>query len=75
MTPLDIAYRYGRIPGTREMQAISALTEVYGVRKIAFEETSKTVRIEYDASRLNEDSIAALLRNTGLDLKEKLTLA
>ena len=75
MTPLDIAYRYGRVPGTREMQAISALTEVYGVRKLRFDEAAKTVHLEFDASRLNEDSIAALLKNTGLDLKEKLSLA
>lgn len=75
MTPLDIAYRYGRVPGPREMQAISALMEVYGVRKLRFEEAAKAVHVEFDASRLNEDSIASLLRNTGLDLKEKLTLA
>jgi len=75
MTPLDIAYRYGRAPGAREMQAISKLTEVYGIRKLGFEEASSTIRLEYDASRLSEDDIAALLRNTGLDLKEKLTLA
>ncbi len=75
MTPLDIAYRYGRVPGPREMQAMSALMEVYGVRKLRFEEAAKAVHVEFDASRLNEDSIASLLRNTGLDLKEKLTLA
>jgi hypothetical protein len=75
MTPLDIAYRYGRAPGAREMQALSALTEVYGVRKLRFDEAAKAVHVEFDASRLSEDSIAALLRNTGLDLKEKLALA
>ena len=75
MTPLDTAYRYGRVPGAKEMQAIGALTEVYGVRKLRFEEATKTVHVEFDASRLSEESIAALLRNTGLDLKEKLTLA
>lgn len=74
MTPIDIAYHYGRAPGAREMQAISKLTEVYGVRKIGFEEASSTVRVEFDASRLSEDNIAALLKNTGLDLKEKLIL-
>jgi len=33
------------------------------------------VRVEYDASRLNEDTVANLLRNAGLDLEEKVVLA
>jgi hypothetical protein len=48
---------------------------VYGIRKIAFDETQQTVRVEYDASRLNDDVIAGILRGAGLDLREKLELA
>lgn len=75
MTPTDIAYRYGRAPGMAEMRAISALTEVYGVRKVSFDEAANTVRIEFDASRMNEENVAALLRRAGLDLTDRLTLA
>jgi copper chaperone CopZ len=75
MTPTDIAYRYGRVPGMAEMRAISALTEVYGVRKVSFDETANTVRVEFDASRMNEENVAALLRRAGLDLTARLTLA
>ena len=75
MTPLDVAYRYGRAPGSAEMRAISVLTEVYGIRKVSFTEAANSVRVEFDASRMNEEEVAALLRRTGLDVKEKLTPA
>ncbi len=75
MTPLDVAYRYGRTPGMAEMRALSALTEVYGIRKVNFEEATNMVRVEFDASRMNEEEVAALLRRAGLDLTERLILA
>jgi hypothetical protein len=75
MTPTDIAYRYGRVPGMADMRAISAMTEVYGVRKVSFDEAAHTVRVEFDASRMNEEEVAALLRRAGLDLTERLALA
>ena len=75
MTPTDVAYRYGRVPGMSEMRAICAMTEVYGVHKVGFDEAANTVRVEFDASRMNEEAVAALLRRAGLDLTERLTLA
>lgn len=75
MTPLDIAYRYGRMPGLAEMRAMSVLTEVYGVRKVRFDEAASTVHVEFDASRMNEEEVASLLRRAGLDLTEKLASA
>lgn len=75
MTTLDVSYRYNTVPGSTEMRAVSALTEVYGIRKIQFDESVRTVRVEYDASRLKGDSVTALLRNAGLDIKEKLVVA
>jgi hypothetical protein len=32
------------------------------------------VRVEYDATRLNEETVASLLRRTGLDITDKLQL-
>jgi copper chaperone CopZ len=58
-----------------EMRAISALTEVYGLRRVSFDEAASTVRVEFDASRMNEEAVAALLRRAGLDLTDRLTLA
>jgi hypothetical protein len=75
MTYMDIAYRYGATPGEREMRAIDGMREVYGIRKVDFQEKDKTVRVEYDASRLNEGAVAKLLRQAGIDVRELLALA
>ena len=34
-----------------------------------------TMRVEYDASRLAESTVAALLRRAGLDIRDKVALA
>jgi hypothetical protein len=75
MTYLEVAYRYGTAPGERVLQAIDGMREVYGVRKVTFNEKDRTVRVEFDASRLNEDVIAKLLRQAGIDVRDKLALA
>lgn len=75
MTSLDVVFRYGRTPGPEELRAIDSMREVYGIRSVKFNEKENTVRVEFDASRMNEDTVAALLRRAGVDLKEKLILA
>lgn len=75
MTQLEVAYRYGRTPGEAELRAIDGMREVYGVRKITFNEGDRIVRVEFDASRLKEPAIAGLLRRAGVDIQEKLVLA
>jgi hypothetical protein len=74
MTYLDVAYKYGATPGEREMQAIDGMREVYGIRRVDFREQEKTVRVEYDASRLNEGAVAKLLRQAGIDVRDRLAL-
>jgi len=75
MTQLDVVYRYGGSPGKKETRAIDSIREVYGVRRIQFNDKEHTVRVEFDASRLSEETIASLLRRAGLDILEKLALA
>ena len=74
MTLLDVVFKYGTPPGEREMRALNNAWEVYGVRKIKLDEAQHTIRVEYDATRLNEGEIAAILRRAGLDLREKVQL-
>ncbi len=75
MTQMEVVYRYGASPTEAEMRAIDNLRDVYGVRKIAFNEKERTVRLEYDASRFKEPVLASLLRRAGIDIEEKLVLA
>ncbi len=75
MTQLEVAYRYNASPGESAMRAIDNMREVYGIRRISFNSNDRIVRVEFDASRLNEPTIAALLRGAGVDIREKLVLA
>jgi hypothetical protein len=74
MTQLDVLYRYGVPPTEMAALAVSKLREVYGVRKVEFNEAEKTIRVEYDATRLSEPVIHQLLRRAGLDLVETMAL-
>jgi hypothetical protein len=40
-----------------------------------FNEKEGTVRVEFDASRLKQDTVASLLRNAGVDVREAVALA
>jgi hypothetical protein len=72
---MEVAYRYGTAPGEAEMRALDNAREVYGVRGIRFNDKERTVRVEFDASRFKEPIIAALLRQAGVDILERLVLA
>jgi hypothetical protein len=74
MTALDVVFRLDRPPGAPEMQAVYEVREVYGIRRISFEGDLKMVRVEYDASRLCEKTVAALLRRAGLAIVDKVAL-
>ncbi|MGH9565068.1 MAG: hypothetical protein ACRD4F_15065 [Candidatus Angelobacter sp.] len=74
MTLLDVVFKYGAPAGEKEMMALNNAWEVYGVRKIRFDENERTVRVEYDATRLNDGEIAAILRRAGIDLRDRVQL-
>jgi hypothetical protein len=75
MTFLEVAYRYGAPLREATMRALDDVREVYGVRRITFDPKAQIVRLEFDASRFKEPVVAALLRNAGVDLRERLALA
>jgi hypothetical protein len=74
MTQLEVAYRYGAVPGDAELRALGSVREVYGIRRMRFDPKERIVRVEFDASRFKEPVIAGLLREAGLDVLEKLRL-
>ena len=74
MTQLDVLYRYGTPPTEAAALAVAKLREIYGVRKLEFNEAEKTIRVEYDATRLTEPVIHQLLRRGGLDIVATLPL-
>lgn len=75
MTQLEVLYRYEMHPTEATMAGIGAMRQVYGVRKIVFDEAAKTVRVEYDATRLDQAAIAQMLRRSGIDIVEEIPLS
>lgn len=69
MTNVEISYNYGMSPDEAVMRGIDNIREVYGIRRLKFNEQQRTVAVEYDATRLNPATVASLLRSSGLDLK------
>jgi hypothetical protein len=74
MTTVDVLYRYGAAPTERAVLGITRLREVYGIRRVDFRELDKTVRVEYDSTRLTEPVVQQLLRRGGLDITERIQL-
>jgi hypothetical protein len=74
MTQLDVVYRYGTPPTESATLAMAKVREVYGVRHMQLNESEKTVRIEYDASRLSASVIHQLLRRAGLDIVDTVPM-
>lgn len=74
MTQLDVLYRYADQPSEPTIMALARVREVYGIRGLAVNEDDRTVRVEYDATRLTEPVVHNLLRRTGLDLQERVSL-
>ena len=75
MTIVDALFRYGAQPDENVMSAYGQLSDVYGIRKLRLEESDRTIRVEYDATRLTEAKVEGLLRAAGFDITEKLALA
>jgi hypothetical protein len=72
---MEVAYRYAAQPNESAMRAIDNMREVYGIRRVTFDEGQQTVRVEYDASRFKEPVVANLLRKAGVDIRQRLALA
>ncbi len=75
MTAVEVLFRYGVPPTENAMSAFGQLSDVYGIRKLRLQESERTIRVEYDATRLNEARVEGLLRAAGFEITEKLALA
>jgi hypothetical protein len=73
-TNLDVLYRYELHPTEAAMTALGKARGVYGIRKIVLDEQQKTMRVEFDFTRLNRAVVTQLLRGAGIDIVEELSL-
>jgi hypothetical protein len=75
MTQLEVGYKYKATPSEATLRALDSVREVYGIRRVSLDEKNRMVRVEFDASRMKEPVITALLRRAGLDLAQPLAVA
>jgi copper chaperone CopZ len=74
MTNVDVLFRYEHDPSESAMFALGNLKEVYGIRRIEIDQPGKTIRVEYDATRLTRAVVANLLRRGGIGILEEVAL-
>jgi len=72
MTTVEIVFRYATQPTEPMSVALARTREVYGIRNLSFDRAASTLRIEYDATRLNAAAVGQLVRQCGLDIVEEV---
>jgi hypothetical protein len=75
MTTVDIVLRYATPPTETVTFALANTREVYGIRRLCFDREAHTLRVEYDATRLNAAAVIQLVRSSGLQVIEEVALA
>ncbi len=74
MTNVEILFRYAVQPTEAQALALANARDVYGIRRIAFDRDARTLRVEYDATRLNAAMVTQLVHRAGIQLEEALPL-
>ena len=74
MTTVEILYRYTTPPTASVSLALANTRDVYGVRRLSFDPTVRTLLVEYDATRLTAAAVTKLVRQAGLQIAEELPL-
>jgi len=74
MTNVDILFRYAAQPTEAQALALANARDVYGIRHIVFDRAAHTLRVEYDATRLNAAMVTQLVRRAGVQIAEELPL-
>jgi hypothetical protein len=56
------------------MLALAHARDVYGIRRLSLDRDAHTLRLEYDATRLNASMVAQIVRRAGVQIAEELPL-
>jgi len=74
MTTVEILFRYPEAPTESQVLALAQSRDVYGIRRLSFDREAHTLRVEYDATRLNAAMVTQLVRRAGVQIAEELPL-
>ena len=68
MTTVEIVFRYTMPPSDQMTLALASMSDVYGIRRLKFDRTARTLRVEYDATRLSAADVTSLMLQAGLQI-------
>lgn len=70
MTTVEILFRYATPPWSIDAvtRALANTRQVYGIRRLNFDPAARTLRVEYDATRLNAAAVTNLICQAGLQI-------
>jgi hypothetical protein len=76
MTSVEILFRTAAQPSSFDAatRALANIREVYGIRRLTLDHAARTLRVEYDATRLNAATVSKLVRQAGLEIEADLPL-
>jgi len=72
MTTVVVVFKYQAELGSAVARRLGESFTHLGFRKIAVNEREQTITIEYDATRMDENGVAAKLRTLGVPIAEKV---
>ena len=72
MTTVEILFHYAAPPTEQVATALARARDVYGIRHLNFDRNARTLRVEYDATRLNAAEVTRLVREAGLELAQEV---
>ena len=70
MTAVVVVFKYQGSLGIAQGQKLGASYTHLGIRKIAVNEKEQTIAVEYDATRMDANGVAALMRQLGVPVAE-----
>lgn len=70
MTTVEIVFSYSGQLSEQGALALARARDVYGIRGLKLDRTAGTIRIEYDASRLDLATVSKLVRQAGVEIME-----
>ena len=75
MTYLDVVFNYGALPGENELRAIDSMREVYGIRRVNFNEKEKNRARGVRCLAVEAGRGGKVVAEAGIDVREQVALA
>jgi hypothetical protein len=72
MTLVEVTYDLDSPLHPGQLRALGAFANTYGLRRFRVDEHRNQISIEYDASRLTEDQVADVLRQSKIAVQRKV---